>query len=413
MLSGDTSLWPRIKRFTEALGASTTWNKSALPPVRPLTRGPRFHWFGYYDKLQADPTGRFILGMEVDFEHRSPAANDVVRIGMVDVQDGDRWIELGETTSWNWQQGCMLQWLPNSTSEVLWNERRGEGFICRILDVQSRVSRILPMPVYAVSPDSKWAITTDFSLLAKVRPGYGYAPAPTPARIRPEQESGIWRMDLLSGRTELIVTLAGVCEFGSGPHLWAEAVSWFNHLLVSPDGSRFVFLHRWRRPEQTQGFSTRMLTANADGSGLHVVDPYGKTSHFFWRDPGHILAWAWHPSHGKQFYLYTDQSGEAVPAAPGLTRCDGHCSYLPNRRWILCDTYPVRYCPYQNPYLIDTEKWNRLPLGHFFTSPRYTGEWRSDLHPRAGSDGQSVIIDSTHGGDGRQLYLIDIRGMVG
>ena len=36
--------------------------------VRAITRGPKFHWFGYYDKLQFDPTGRYVLGMEVGFE---------------------------------------------------------------------------------------------------------------------------------------------------------------------------------------------------------------------------------------------------------------------------------------------------------------------------------------------------------
>ena len=27
-----------------------------LPPVRQITRGPKHHWFGYYDKLEFDPT---------------------------------------------------------------------------------------------------------------------------------------------------------------------------------------------------------------------------------------------------------------------------------------------------------------------------------------------------------------------
>ncbi len=29
-----------------------------FPPTRAITRGPRKHWFGYYDKLQFDPTSR-------------------------------------------------------------------------------------------------------------------------------------------------------------------------------------------------------------------------------------------------------------------------------------------------------------------------------------------------------------------
>ena len=54
-------------------------------PIRAITNGPKFHWFGYYDKLQFDPTGRYVLGMEVNFEHRSPAPTDEIRIGMIDL----------------------------------------------------------------------------------------------------------------------------------------------------------------------------------------------------------------------------------------------------------------------------------------------------------------------------------------
>ncbi len=57
---------------------------NAFPPVQRITGGPHHHWFGYYDKLQFDPTVRYVLGMEVAFEHRSPTADDVIKVGMVD-----------------------------------------------------------------------------------------------------------------------------------------------------------------------------------------------------------------------------------------------------------------------------------------------------------------------------------------
>ena len=41
-------------------------------PTRVITQGPKHHWFGYYDKLEFDPTGRYVLAAEVDFEGRSP-----------------------------------------------------------------------------------------------------------------------------------------------------------------------------------------------------------------------------------------------------------------------------------------------------------------------------------------------------
>ena len=49
-----------------------------------------------------------------------------------------------------------------------------------------------------------------------------------------------------------------------------------------------------------------------------------------------------------------------------------------------------------------------MPLGHFRLPPEYAGEWRCDTHPRFSPDGRKVVIDSAHGGNGRQMYLIDI-----
>ncbi len=108
-----------------------------LPPVRAITRGPRFHWCAYYDKLQFSPDDRFVLANEVDFEGRSPRPDDVIRVGMVDLADGDKWIELGSTRAWNWQQGCMLQWVPGSNREVMWNDREGDRFIARICNMDT------------------------------------------------------------------------------------------------------------------------------------------------------------------------------------------------------------------------------------------------------------------------------------
>ncbi|MCB0145112.1 MAG: hypothetical protein KDE50_34845, partial [Caldilineaceae bacterium] len=66
-----------------------------MTKLRPITHGPRYHWFGYYDKRQFDPSSRYILGMAVDFEHRSPRPEDVIEIGMIDLHNADRWMTLG------------------------------------------------------------------------------------------------------------------------------------------------------------------------------------------------------------------------------------------------------------------------------------------------------------------------------
>src|SRR5438270_12849185 len=106
--------------FLKSLAALPVAARSAeerLPVARPITHAPKFHWFGYYDKLQFDSTSRYVLGMETTFENRTPAPDDVVTVGMIDLAGGDRWTPLGESRAWCCQYGCMLQSPPGSRSE--------------------------------------------------------------------------------------------------------------------------------------------------------------------------------------------------------------------------------------------------------------------------------------------------------
>ena len=398
-------------------GLAAPWALAAseeLPPIRALTRGPKFHWFGYYDKLEFDPTNRFVLGMQVDFEHRSPRAEDVIKIGMVDLEDSDRWIELGESKAWGWQQGCMLQWLPGSKTEMIWNDREKNSFVSHILDVNTRKKRTLPGPIYALSPDGRWAVTPDFARLNDCRPGYGYSGIPDRNKdvLYPEN-AGIWKMDLMTGRRDLILSFADAVKIPYAKGGLQDAKHWFNHLLVSPNGRRFIFLHRWRdQSRQTGPYETRMFTADPDGKDLYVLDPHGRTSHFIWRDSQVVTAWAWHPSYENRFYNFKDRTDQVEAVAPDVMTENGHNTYLPGKRWILNDTYPDKQERKQHVYLYDTQTGRKTPLGHFHSPPEYTGEWRCDTHPRYSPDGTKVVIDSPHGGNGRQLYLIDISEIV-
>jgi hypothetical protein len=248
-----------------------------------------------------------------------------------------------------------------------------------------------------------------------MRPGYGYAGLPDPfADKQAPEDSGIFRLDVETGKQTLIVSLAKIAAIPYPHGDLGKAKHYFNHLLYNTDGTRFEFLHRWRLPDQP-GFGTRMLTATLDGSEVHVIDDYGHTSHFVWRDPAHILAWAYHPSHEWAFYLYED--GEApAPAAPavvgkGVMTVNGHCTYLPGNEWILNDTYPDADRN-QHLYLYHVQSGRRIPLGSFYAPETYQGEWRCDLHPRSSPDGRWIVIDSAHRGDGRQLHLVDVSEII-
>lgn len=393
------------------LPQSKLWAQTAHVPMRAITKGPDFHWFGYYDKLEFDPTSRYVLGQRVGFQGRTPMPDDVIHIGMIDTEDGDRWTDLGTSRAWCWQQGCMLQWIPGSKTEVIWNDREGGHFASHILDVKTGKKRTLPHPIYALSPDGTWAIATDFRRIHDTRPGYGYAGIPDPNRdVLAPKDSGIWRIDLKTGQQKLLCSIAEVDAVQDGISVRKNVKQRLEHLLIAPDASRFCFLHRWDGAKPGS-FETRLVTADADGKNMYALDPYGQTSHFIWHDPKHILAWSWHPSAGDKFYLYEDHTRNVEVIGAGVMTVNGHCTYLPGNQWILNDTYPDAQ-RLQHPFLYRVATGKRYPLADLPSPTEFHDEFRCDTHPRYSPDGRKVVVDSPHAGGGRQLYLLDISSIV-
>ncbi len=403
----------KLLKVTGALAVS--WDIFASedanhPKNRVITKGPGYHWFGYYDKLEFDPSNRFVLGMKVDFEHRSPKPDDSIQIGMVDLKNNDQWISLGASKAWCWQQGCMLQWLPGSKYEIIWTDRQDSPaphYVARIMDVNTKKIRTIPAPIYAVSPDGKSAIAADFRRLYDTRPGYGYSGVPDPSIELAPKDSGLFHIDLQTGKQKLLFSMAQIASFGPQTDDMIGAKHWFNHLLFNTDGTRFVFLHRWKPQSGKVSFKTRMITASIDGSDLYILDPSGASSHFIWRDPQHILAWTQPKDKRPGFYLFKDKTSEIEQIGAGVMTENGHCTYLPGNEWILNDTYPDKQ-RIQHPYLFHVKSGKKVPLGDFLSPAQYAGEWRCDTHPRFSNDGSMVVVDSPYEDKGRQLQLIDI-----
>ncbi|MBC8103648.1 MAG: hypothetical protein H7Z41_13810 [Cytophagales bacterium] len=88
---------------------------------------------------------------------------------------------------------------------------------------------------------------------------------------------------------------------------------------------------------------------------------------------------------------------------------DRHCSYSPDRRWILTDTYPDTG-GFRTRLLFDPAKEQRIDIGRFHGPTPPGGEIRCDLHPRWSRDGRQVCIDSIHENGRRQVYVLDVSG---
>ena len=390
-------------------------------PFRAITKGPRHHWFGYYDKREFDPTNTLVLSNEVDFEGRAPTADDRIGVGYVDTSADDQWHSIGQSNAWGWQQGCMLQWIGDNGKQILWNDRQDNAFVCRIYSTETKTVRTINKPIYTISSDGTFGLSADFRRIDNLRPGYGYDGLADPhVAQRAPQDSGIWRVDLKTGQSKLILSLAQVADIpwpDGDKH--SQAWHYFNHLLISPNGKRFIVLHRYRPkfdPKTLRyegGFVTRMFTGDVDGNNLFVLDPSGYTSHFIWNGDDAVTMWTKPAGQKAGFYDFTDQTDKVTAVGHDKMPTNGHNTFLPApyQDWILNDTYPDRNTRRQTVFLYHVPSGRRFDLGHFPSPNQYRGEWRCDTHPRSSNDGTKVAIDSPHDG-GRQVYLLDIAELL-
>ncbi len=409
LLSGRASL----ARQTEA-GASPPPIDQILP-ARAVTQGPLAHFVGYYDKCPWNASGRYLVAHQIAFCDRQPTPGEPLTIGVIDLHDGDRYRPLDETTAWSWQQGAMLQWLgSNPEREIIYNtlDDASQTYQATIRDVETGEVRRLPRPIECLSPDGTMATSLPFDRLNRLRPGYGYMAVPERQSGNPApDDDGLWLLDVTGKREpRLVFSLAEAAAFQPDER-FEGAEHWFNHVVFSPGGRWITFLHRWKSPA-TKSWETRMLVSRPDGSQRAIVWDDGMVSHFDWKDDRSILAWAHSNRDGNHFFLSDVETGLVSILAPDVLDRDGHCSFAPDRRFVLNDTYPDED-RLQTLMLLRLADNQRINIGRYLEPREFTGPFRCDLHPRFNRDGTQVCVDSTHAGRMRQVYVVDVSSLTG
>ena len=378
-----------------------------LLPVRRLTPEQEHFFFGYYDNPAWNAGERYHLCQQVAFWDRLPAADDVARLGMIRLSDR-RFTPFAETTAWNFQQGTMLQWHPRAPNdEVIFNRCVDGRFIGVIRNVHTGAERRLSRPVTNVAPTGAQALSVNFSRLFDFRPGYGYSNMPDPFSAVPApDDDGVFLIDLATGESRLIISLAEIARLL--PAVLHDGKLCVNHLTFNTDGSRFVMLARTFPDADRPWWHTELFTADLSGGDVYRLPGHGAASHYHWRDAEHLLIYS--DAGGKmELYLLTDHTQHAEALDPAFFTRDGHCSYSPDRKWLLYDSYPINN--YRYLYLYDLEQQRPITLGAFYCSPLIAEDIRCDLHPRWSRSGAAISFDSIHEGF-RGVYWMDVSTIV-
>ncbi|MBP3664859.1 MAG: hypothetical protein J6J03_06840, partial [Tyzzerella sp.] len=347
-----------------------------------------------YDLCQYIPRGDKILAHVVK-QNASPQIDDAM-IVWFDAENGEMH-EIEKTGAWCWQQGSRLRWHPKEQDTILFNDLDHGEYVTKKVNLINGIAERVSRALYDVDTEFKYGLALNFSRLQRLRPGYGYSRiGEKNADIAAPADDGVFRVDMHSGDEVLLFSLKDLAKDVS-----AEGFHYINHLSISPSGKRFTFFHLWTLGAK-QSWKMRFYVANADGSGLTLLDDEYIISHYCWVNDRQMIVT---DTKGKYIWIDTVSGEKKVIVSEHLNK-DGHPSWM--NRGFLTDTYPQGKKSMQHVFRMNESGSEYLGILKVFSDPRRYGEKRCDLHPRVTSDGK-VTIDTTALGGVRSILAFKLK----
>jgi hypothetical protein len=394
-------------RAAYALAKRGTAESTATFPVHEVGPPELETFFGYYDKSPLSGDGWLLCHASRGPSHKPPVPGLTAEVHVYDFSERPlRRPAMSCTTSaFNWQQGARAHWLDGR--HFIFNDfnARARRYEARVVSAASRseIARYV-LPVQD-SWRTEYFLSIDYRRLQSLRPDYGYCNLPPldDDALSRLDDDGIWRVDLSDGRQRLLYSLRQVCEADPEDD-FAGAVHKVNHVMISPDGRRFIFLHR--RFVGRRKFD-RLMLGDAEGARLRVLCATGMVSHCFWIDGNSLLCYLRGPAGRDGYHVVDCDSGSIRSWFNGRldTLGDGHPHVCGD--WFVTDSYPDKR-RMQHLVKANLRTGAVLQLGEFLHGFRYSGVARCDLHPRLSPDGRWAFFDSVRSGR-RRLNFMDTR----
>ena len=413
-------------------------------------------WFGYYnyDTLNHDQTK--LLCNRASFDGVSPQKGMQIELGYYSIPSGE-WHHIANTDSWNWQQGAMLQWLPGVGNEnkVIFNCTRDNHYAACIYDIETHEKKDIDWAIYGITPDGKKSIALEMERSHWCRAYHYMSIANKKWEGRVVEEDGIFEIDLEHNTRKRLIPIQEIIALDNKPE-FDLSKHWLEHIMISPDGTRFCFLHRYSPMDDVYAYKTRICIAKIDGSSLQVIkgsDKY-QWSHFGWAHNNQFCVYTYKkgnysdvPSmsdliHGKNrslrnivkkavllitgfmpkslgqlitgkgsFYQYYSLDDGGCYNIYGnwrssLFQIDGHPSFTINDDYIITDTYPDSK-GYQHLIVYNIKTGKGLVVAKLFAY--YKGNPAScDLHPKLSCNNNYVVVDTAYN-EKHHMMLFEIN----
>ena len=363
---------------------------------------------GYYDIAPDNPFNPDEVLVHL-LDRRARKAEGEILLCVANIKDGSI-APLASSKAWCWQMGSRARW--GATKEgFYYNDCHPVlgGYCCKWFDRNSKMSDVVaPKALYDISRDEAFGVSTDFSRLDRLRPGYGYCNYPdgTQGDYAPNGV-GLERVSLIDGSTSMLISLE---ELSSMLPESCIGESYINHIAISPNGKRVMFFFIWTT-EQSPGWKATLWVYDFALEKARCLENNDQVSHYSWIDDEKMIVTGVTAGERKGFYRVYDSvsGGYETIRSESLAR-DGHPTISRLWRGFYSDTYPDdEYM--QSFFFFDMES-GCLPIARFFHDPRMYGERRCDLHPHYFRSSETVALDTTCLGGKRSVALIrmgDVR----
>lgn len=417
------------------------------------TSGEDSEWFGYYnyDTLNYDQSK--MLCNRAKFDGVAPEKGMTIELGYYELNTGE-WHHIGESDSFNWQQGSMLQWMPGNGNEnkVIYNRSKNGRLISTIYDIMSGKSRDLDWPIYAITPDGRKAITLNFERSYWCR-AYHYQSVINPKYdVRVAEDDGIFEINIENNTLKRIIAIQDIIKLQNDPNSDKQK-HWLEHIMLSKNGSKMVFLHRYSPEYNTFQYQTVMCLADVSGNNLQVITDENKYdwSHFGWQgDDGFVmytvdnnrLGSAYKNigrsanskmslkavvfslavklknllpvsirqklKGGRAYYQYYHLQDDGVFTMTerweqAYFNIDGHPSFTNDGKYMITDSYPDAH-NMQRLIVFDTASKKGIIVGKFYAGLNKNPA-SCDLHPKLCRNNNYLVIDTAYTGKHRMIVF--------
>ena len=411
-------------------------------------------WFGYYnyDTLNSDQT-KMLCGRSTQ---DACAITSVMKIdlGYYDIPSGD-WHPIDTTDSFSWQQGAMLQWLPGEGNEnkVIYNCSANGHLKSKILDLETRETELIDWPIYGITPDGKKSIALNMERSYWCR-AYHYMSVANPDYdVSILESDGIFEVDLEKNTVKRIVSIRDVLEIDADKN-FPELKHWFEHIMINPSGTKFVFLHRFAPIDKPLLYETRMVMANIDGTGIQVIPGWRdySWSHFGWNNDDSFTIYTvkipkmqkeltgalknastnklsfstlkrmalssikkMMPHRlkkilkgGTEYYQYYSANSDGLfelqrELKDPIFNIDGHPSFTKDGKYMITDSYPDKN-KFQRLMVYNISTNKGVIIGKFY-APLKGNPASCDLHPKLCRNNNYLVVDSAYTGKHRMIMF--------